>query len=123
MLDRGVARDEVQQEAEAALVAGLDQRVDVGEGPVLGCDAGVLADVVPEVIERRRIHRREPDGVDAERCVRSAQVVEASEDAAQVADPVTVGIRIAAGIDLVHDGPLPPAVGGGVACVAHVDGF
>ena len=66
MLDRGVARHEIEQEAQPARVAGLDQRVEVGQRPVLGRDVGVVADVVAEVVERRGIHRREPDGVDAE---------------------------------------------------------
>ena len=50
MLDRGVARDEIHEEAQAARVAGRDQRVEVVERPVLGRDVGVVADVVAEVV-------------------------------------------------------------------------
>ena len=123
MLDRGVARHEVEEEAQPARVAGLDERVEVVERPVLGRDVGVVADVVPEVVERGGIHRREPDGIDAEGGIGPAQVVEAIEDAAQVADAVAVRIGVAAGVDLVDDGPLPPAVGGGLVRVSHGDRF
>src|SRR6516164_1153195 len=38
-------------------------------------------------------------------------MVELDDDAPQVADPVTVRVGVGAGIDLVEDAAVPPAVG------------
>ncbi len=113
VIGRGVARDEIQEEAHPARVACRDQRVEIGQGAVLGRDVGVVADVVTEVVEWRGIHRREPDGVHAQRRIGPRQVIEAFDDAAQVADAVTVRIGEAARVDLVDDRAFPPAVGRG----------
>ena len=72
-------------------------------------DVAVVGDVVAEVEHRRRVERREPDGVDAERrrCA-VVQVVESAGDARQVADAVAAGVGEAARVDLVHHAMLPP---------------
>ena len=61
MLDRGVARDQVEQQPQPARVAGGHERVEVGERPVLGRDIGEIGDVVAEVGERRWVDGGEPD--------------------------------------------------------------
>ena len=113
MLDGGVARDEIHEDAQAALVAGRDQLVQGIECPVLGRDIGVVADVVAEVVLRARVHRRQPDGVDAEGGIGASQVLQPLADAVEIADAVAVRVGEAARIDLVDDRPVPPAVVGG----------
>ena len=85
-----------------------DESIEVGFGPEQRIDPFVVADVVAEVEPRRRVDRRQPDGVDAE-TVR-AEVVEVVDDARQVADPVAVAVGEAARVDLVDDATAPPVV-------------
>ena len=82
----GVVRNEVHDHADVASFRFLHQAIEIGHGAVLRIDGGVVGDVVAEVHLRRRIHRRDPDGVDAE----VFQVVEALGDAVEVADAVAV---------------------------------
>ena len=55
---------------DAARVRLRDQRVEVGEVAEERVDVAVVGDVVAEVGHRRRVERREPDGVDAEPAAR-----------------------------------------------------
>ena len=77
MLVRGVVRHEVEDELHAARMRLGDQPVEVGERAEDRIDAAVIGDVVAEIGHRRRIDRREPDGVDAE----PGEVVEPLADA------------------------------------------
>jgi len=76
-----------------------DQRVEVGERPEARVDVDVVGDVVAAVVPRRRVDGRQPQRVGAE----VADVVEAGEDAPQVALAVAVGVLEGARIDLVDD--------------------
>jgi hypothetical protein len=90
--------------------------VHVGEGAVLRVDGLVVGDVVAEVHLGRRIHRRNPDGVDAE----VLEIGQALGDAVQVADAIAVRVLEGAGIDLIEDGVLPPG-GVGRRCCGLVE--
>ena len=99
-----VVDDQVQDQPHPALVDGGEQPVEVRERAERRVDVLVVGDVVAGVVLRRRVDRREPDDVDAQR----RQVIEPRLDPAQVADPVAVGVGEAARVDLVDDGGLPP---------------
>ena len=103
----GVVGHEVEQHAQPAVVRGRHQRVEVGERAEARVDRRVVGDVVAEVLHRRVVDRRQPDGVDAE----PHEVVEPLRDPPQVADAVAVRVRERARIDVVDDAPLPPAHG------------
>ena len=89
--------------------ASRDEPVGVGEAAEQRVHAGVVGHVVAEVRHRRGVEGRQPDRVDAERGRRAVvEVVEAGDDAGEVADAVAVGVGEAARVDLVDDGLLPP---------------
>ena len=111
MLVGGVVRNKIHDDADVAGFRFLHQMIEIGHGAVLRINRGVVGDVVAEVDLRRRIHRRDPDGVDAE----IFQVVEALGDAVEVADAVAVRILKTARIDFVDDRVLPPHV----VCTLH----
>jgi hypothetical protein len=104
----GVVGDVVQQDAQAEVVRRGDERVGVLERAEQRVYAGVVGDVVAEVGHRRAVDRRQPQRLDAE----VAHVLEVLDDAAQVADPVTVGVGERARVDLVDDAGAPPRRGG-----------
>ena len=116
----GVVRHQVEQHPHAPLVGLRDQLVQVGQRAQLGVDAGVVADVVPPVLVRRRHGGRQPDGVHPE----PGQVIEALDDAAQVAVPVVVAVPPGPHVQLVDDGAVPPRRAGtlmpGDLRLAHV---
>src|SRR5207244_13345188 len=56
--------------------------------------------------ERRRVHRGDPDGGDAE----VVQIVQARGDAFEVADSVAVRVLEAARINFINHGMLPPRI-------------
>ena len=62
----GVVGHEVEQHAQPAVVRGGHERVEVGERAEARVDRRVVGDVVAEVLHRRAVDRRQPDGVDAE---------------------------------------------------------
>ena len=78
--------------------------VEVGERAEDRIDVAVVGDVVAEVGHGRGVEGRDPDGVDAE----GGEVVEAGEDAGEVADAVAVRVLKGARIDLIDDAVLPP---------------
>ena len=104
MLVGRVVDDQVHHELHAALVDAVEQRVEVGERAEDRVDVLIVADVIAVVVLRRRIDRREPQHVDAER----REIVEPRGDARQVTDTVTVGVGEAARVDLIDDRGLPP---------------
>ena len=83
---------------------GVDQLLDVVDGPVVGVDLGEVGDVVAAVAQRRLVERQQPDAVDPE----PLQVVELLGQPAEVARAVAVGVEEAADVDLVEDRALEP---------------
>ena len=78
MLVGCVVRHEIENQLQSALVDRLSQGIEVGQGTEERIDIAVVGDVVAEVRHRRRVERRDPDGVDTQR----DQIVEPGEDSA-----------------------------------------
>lgn len=104
MLVRGVVGHDVDDQADAREVQRRHQLVELLERADARVHIPVVSDVVPAVGQRGRVERAQPYRVDAQRL----QIWDARDDAAQVAQPVAVGIGEGARIDLVHDGLTPP---------------
>ena len=104
MIRRGVVHHEVRDHADPALVRLLDELAEVLDRSVVGMDREEVGDVVAAVAQRRRVHRQQPDAVDAE----PLQVVELVDEPAEVAGAVVVAVEEAADVDLVEDGALEP---------------
>ena len=104
VLVAGVVHDQVGDDPDAALVRLLDQLDEVADGAELGQDRGEVGDVVAAVLQRRGVDRQQPDAVDAQ----PLEVVEALDEAADVAGAVVVGVAEAADQHLVEDRSLVP---------------
>ncbi len=109
VLVAGVVHDEVDDDAHAALVGGVDEFHEVGEVAELGEDGGVVGDVVAAVAQGRLEEGRQPQAVDAQ----PLQVVEFGGEAFEVADAVAVAVLEGADEDLVEDGAFEPVAGPG----------
>ncbi len=104
VLVAGVVHDEVDDDAHAALVGGVDELHEVGEVAELGQDGGVVGDVVTAVAQGGLEEGREPQAVHAQ----PLQIVEFGGQALQVADAVAVAVLEGADQHLVEDGTLEP---------------
>src|SRR6185437_14407803 len=69
-------------------------------------DAVIVGDVVAVVAMRRGLERHEPDGRDAE----AMEIVQASCQAAEVADAIAVGVHVGADRQAIDDGVLVPEI-------------
>jgi hypothetical protein len=78
--------------------------VEVGQGTDPGVDVAVIVDVVSSVGQRRRVERREPHGVHAERL----EVRDPADDPGQISDPVIIRVGEAPRVDLIHHRLTPP---------------
>ncbi len=104
MLDRRVAQHLVDHHLQAQAVGLGQQAVEVVQAAEQRINVAVIGDVVAEVGHRRPEERRDPDRIHAQR----GNVVQALDDARQVAHPIAVGIEETARVDLVDDGSAPP---------------
>jgi len=104
VLDRVVAEHLVDHHLQAKTMRLGQQTVEIGQGAEQRVHRAVVGDVVAEVGHRRLEKRRDPDRIDAQAC----HVIEAIDDAGQVADAVAIGIDEAARVDLVNRRAAPP---------------
>src|ERR1700724_535913 len=81
-----------------------EQVIEYAQAAEKGVDVAVIRDVVTEIGHWRRIDRRYPNGVDAQ----PDEMIEAIDDAFQVADAIAVAVLEGARIDLIDDPRLPP---------------
>jgi hypothetical protein len=82
----------------------LDQLDEIADGAEVGQDRREVRDVVPAVAKWRVVDRQQPDAIDPE----PLQVVEAGDEAPQVAGAVPVGVVETADEDLIEDRMLVP---------------
>src|SRR5262249_51262765 len=106
MLAGAMVRHEIEDDAYAALVQRARQRVEIAKRPEARIDIDIVGDVIAEVGHRRGGDRRQPDRIDAE----PAQIIDALEDSAEIADAIAVAVLEGARIDLINDGRLPPGL-------------
>ena len=99
-----MVRDEVQQQAQAQLMRFADQGLGLGHRAEARIDGAEVRYVVAAVTHRRAVPRVDPDRVNAE----LREIGQARAEAGDVADPVAVGVREAADVDLVDDSAAPP---------------
>src|SRR5260370_3617269 len=106
MLVRSVIGNKIHDHADVAFLRFADHSVEIRERAVKWIDACIVRNVVAEIHQRRRVHRANPNRVEAQ----GAKVIQSGRNPVDVANAVAVRILEAAGIDLVNNGVLPPQV-------------
>lgn len=104
MLIGSVVRHEVEDQLQAVVVGGSDQRIEVFHRAEQRLDAGIVGDVVTEIGHWRGEDRRQPDRIDPQRF----HIRQPLQDAGEIADAVTVGVLKGARVDLIEDAVAPP---------------
>src|SRR6516164_4115021 len=112
MLGRAVVQNQVQNDAHAVPMRGIEQPVEICQRPIDRIDRGEVGDVIAEIDLGRWKERRQPEGVDLQRGGGAIiQIIETNGDTRQVADSVAIRIGKAAWVDLVEDRRSPPSGG------------
>src|SRR5579885_3147621 len=112
MLVRGVVRNEVEDDPDAAAARLTHQPIERREVAELRMHVAIVADVVAPVLERRRIDGAKPDRVDPKRPIGAViEIVEVFDDAVEVSYSISVRVGKTARVDLIEDRPAPPFVG------------
>ena len=104
VVDRAMAEHLVDHHLQAQRMRLGEQAVEVPERAEQRIDVAEIGDVVAEVGHRRLEERRDPDRIDTER----GDVVQALDDARQVAHAVAIRVEETARIHLVHHRAAPP---------------
>ena len=102
----GVIDDEVDDDADAALLAAMGEFDEIAERAVSRIDAVIVGDVVAVVLAGRRLERHQPDRGDAE----PVQIIQPPQQALEIADAVAVGIHIGADGEAIEHAVLVPEV-------------
>ncbi|MGY3078449.1 hypothetical protein ACVWZZ_004857 [Bradyrhizobium sp. LM6.10] len=106
MLVRGVVDHEVDDDADAALLAAMGEFDEIAQRAVTGIDAVIVGDVVAVVAARRGLERHQPDRGDAE----PVQIIEPTQQSLEIADAVAVGIHIGADGQAIEHAVLVPEI-------------
>lgn len=104
MLVRGVVRDDVYDHLDVLGVQLGDHLVELVEGADAGIHVAVVVHVVAAVRKLRGIEGAQPYGVNTE----IGEVIDAGNDALQIADAVSICISKRAGVDLINHCLTPP---------------
>ena len=104
MLVGGMVRHQIQDEFEVSVMNLLQELIKVVHRPEERIDRAIVGDIVAEIGHRRGIEGRDPE------CVNSKlhQVIQAAQDAPQIADAVAIAVLKRPWIDLVDDRVFPP---------------
>ena len=105
MLIRAMVQHQIHNNADAPLLALGNQRVHILHGAKERINGAIVGNVITVIHLRGCAHRTQPDRVNAQ----LLQIVQSADDAAKVADTITIGILKAFGIQLIKNCRFPPA--------------
>ena len=100
----GVAQHQIDDDPEVQALGFGHQAIEIVQRAEQGVDADIVGHVIAEIAHRRRVERRDPHRVGAQR----GDVGQAVGNPRQVADAVAIGVAKTTRIDLVQDGTPPP---------------
>src|SRR6516164_8938836 len=103
---RGVIDDEVDDHADAPLLAAMRELDEIAESAITRIDAVIVRDVVAVVLAGRRLKRHQPDRGDAE----PVQIIESPLQALEIAHSVPVRVHIGANGEAVDDTVFVPEI-------------
>src|SRR5207302_1123747 len=117
MLVGAVVDHQLDDDADVARMRRFDKIAEIVERAVGRVDRLVIRDVVAVVAQWRLVERQQPDRVDPE----VPDVIELGRQAAEIADPVAIGVEERPHMKLVNDGVFVP--GGRGIVVRPAPGF
>lgn len=104
MLVTGMVHHQVHEQFHAALMASLDQILDICDRAIFGGDGLVVGNIISHVDLGRFVRGAEPDDI----YTQLLDVIQLGDDSRDIADTVIVGVFERSGPDLVNRCFLPP---------------
>ncbi len=104
MLIRCMVDHQIHHQLHPQLMYLQKQGVKILHGSKFRHNCLIVTDIVPIIIIRRLIDRRQPDHIHSQ----LLQVAQSLPDSVQIPDPVPIAVLKASGIDLIHQAVLPP---------------
>src|ERR1017187_7831235 len=104
VLVRGVIRHEIEDHSKTTEMNLCQQAVEILHRSKDRIDAAIIRHIVAKIGHRRRVDRRDPDGVNP----KSHKVIKTPKNPIQIADPIAVTVLKRARINLVDNAVLPP---------------
>ena len=101
---RGMIQHQIHNNTDISLFCLRDQLLHVIKISEHGVNILIIGNIITVVILGRSAHRRQPDGVNA----KLLKIVQSFYNSLDVADPVSVTVLKASGINLVNHRILPP---------------
>src|SRR5690349_9898628 len=98
--------DEIDNDAQAALLTAMSKLNEVAQRAVSGIDSIIIGDVVTIVPAGRRLKRHQPDRGDAE----PLQIIQPAQQPFEVTDAVAVGVHVSRDREAVKDAVFVPEV-------------
>ena len=106
MLVGRVVDDEIDDDADAALLAAMGEFDEVAQRAVAGIDAVIVRNVVAVVLAGRGLKRHQPDRGNAE----PVQIIQPPQQALEIADAVAIGVHVGADRQAIDNAVLVPEV-------------
>src|SRR3989475_2589946 len=97
-------RDIVQEDLELTPMGLGNELIKVFQGTEEGIDIRVVRDIIAKVSHGGRKDRRQPERIDPQ----PLQVIEATGNASQITNAITIPIHERARIDMIDHAALPP---------------
>ncbi len=104
MLVGGVVQDKLGDHPQSPAVGFPQEEFEIPHRPVGGVNVRVAGDVVPVVLQGRRVEGEEPDGGDPQ----ILQVIQLLRKALEISDPVPVAVEERLHVEFIDDGVLVP---------------
>ena len=104
MLVRRVVQHKLGDDSNAAPMGFPKERFEIVQRAVGRMDVHVVRDVVPVVLQGRRIKRKKPDCGDAE----VLKIIELLSQSCEIADPVVIAVEECADVQFINDRVLVP---------------
>ena len=98
--------DKIEDDFKVARMRLADQSIEISQRAEQRMDRGIVRHIVAEVLHRRWVNRRDPNGIDAE----PAQIIQSRDQAHEIAHAVAVAVHEGARINLVYNTALPPEI-------------
>src|SRR4029077_1968644 len=105
MLVRGVIRNKIKNQLQAAFMHGVQQLIEVRQSAEYAVEATIIGDVVAEILHGRRVDRSDPQDVHPQ----LNQIIEPGKNSLEISNSVVVCILKRPRVHLVDNPALPPS--------------
>ena len=113
MLIAGVIHHQFDHHLQAAMMSGVEERLEIAQRSIRWVDVGVIGDVVSIVAQWRWEEWQEPDAGDSQ----VLQIIETRQQSREITDAIVIRIRKRANVEFIDNRILVPE---GIRCACDL---